>query len=106
MPFDLQQHDIDAVIQTLQGFPEIESAFIFGSRAKGKAQPGSDIDMALKGDRVTDDVVTRLRIALEDLPMPYFFEVVAYKSIHNQDLRHHIDRVGKTIYTTHTQTEK
>lgn len=105
MPFDLQQHDIDTVIQTLQGFPEIESALIFGSRAKGKAQPGSDIDLALKGDRVTDEIVTQLKIALEELPIPYFFDVVGYKSIQNKDLRRHIDRVGKRIYTPHTQTE-
>ena len=32
---------------TFATFPHIEKAVLFGSRAKGTAKPGSDIDLAL-----------------------------------------------------------
>lgn len=31
--------------------PEIEAVWLFGSQAEGRARPGSDIDLALAGDR-------------------------------------------------------
>ena len=71
---------------------------IFGSRAKGNSKSGSDIDLALKGLDVTDKTIARLRTMLNDLPLPFFFDIVDYKTIQNQDLISHIDRVGEIIY--------
>ena len=98
MGFDLPEPDVDLLRRLLRGFPEIDTAIVFGSRAKGNARPGADIDLALKGSEVTDQTVLNLVNALEELPLPYFFDVVAYQDIQNQDLVSHINRVGQVLY--------
>jgi len=35
------------IARVLSTFPEVQAAFLFGSRAKGSAHPGSDVDVAL-----------------------------------------------------------
>ena len=70
---------------------------MFGSRAKGTFRAGSDVDLAVKG--CSDSDVTLLSAALnEETTFPYFFDVVAYEKISNQELLAHIDRVGVTLY--------
>jgi len=101
MNFGLKQRDIDNIQNALIQFPEIEQALVFGSRAKGNSKPGSDVDLAVKGSEITPETITRLRSTLNDMPLPYFFDVIDYKGIENKDLTDHIDRVAKTIYCKH-----
>lgn len=35
----------------------------------------------------------------EELSLPYFFDLVAYPSIGNPDLKKHIDKYGKVFYS-------
>lgn len=53
------------LIQTIHGvlarYPQIELAFLFGSLAKGKARPDSDIDLAVQADKPLD-VTTKMAI--------------------------------------------
>ena len=60
---------------------------LFGSRAKGTALRGSDVDLALKGKLVTDRTVRRLANALEESALPYFFDIAIYQR--NQVNRFH-----------------
>jgi predicted nucleotidyltransferase len=51
--------------------------FLFGSRALGTSRPSSDIDIAILPDGpVPDDLVARLRDALEESAIPYPVDVV------------------------------
>jgi predicted nucleotidyltransferase len=70
---------------------------LFGSRAKGTATPASDIDLAFEG---IDDPLRAEAIAseLEELPLPYRFDVKALSSIRYPPLREHIARVGVRIH--------
>ena len=100
----LQQRAIDSITKASEEFPEIEEVVLFGSRAKGNFKKASDIDLAIKGKTITDITVTRLSSRLnEELPLPYFFDVVHYESIGNPDLVGHIDRIGKIIYRKKSQ---
>ena len=99
MNFGLKQRDIDNIQNALIQFPEIEQALVFGSRAKGNSKPGSDVDLAVKGSKVTLETIAGLRSILNDMPLPYFFDVIDYKAIENKDLTEHIDRVAKKIYS-------
>lgn len=75
----------------------IEKAVLFGSRAKGTAWDGSDIDIAIFG--INDELVAeRIATELDELPLPYKFDIKAYNRIENSALREHIDRVGIVIY--------
>jgi len=71
---------------------------LFGSRAKGNYKTGSDLDLAIKGDRITYEITARFADCLnEEKPVPYFFDVVHYEAIANPMLKSHIDRVGITL---------
>lgn len=72
---------------------------IFGSRAKGNYKPGSDVDIALRGENITLNTVNKISFALnEESNMPYQFDVLNYHSIREPALCEHIDRVGIVCY--------
>ena len=80
---------------------------MFGSRAKGNYKIGSDVDLAIKGGRLTYEITARLADCLnEDKPLPYFFDVVHYDAIAEPKLKEHIDRVGIDIYTINIDFSK
>ena len=95
--FGLTKKDIFSIQEVFEKFPKLEKAIIFGSRSNGNFKVGSDIDIALKGK--VSDILFKIKDELEEeLPLPYFFDVVEYNKIDNLDLKNHIDRVGKVIY--------
>ncbi len=101
MPYGLRDSDLGYIIDAITQFHEISEVVLFGSRAKGNYQPGSDIDLAIKGDRITHAIVNCLSECLnEETPLPYFFDVVHYETLNNVPLREHIDRVGIAIFET------
>jgi predicted nucleotidyltransferase len=56
------------VIQdVLAHFPEVRKAVLFGSRAKGTAKQGSDIDLALHGEGLDWRLLGRIENELADL---------------------------------------
>jgi len=77
--------------------PGLKEVKLFGSRAKGNAKPGSDIDLAFIGD-IDALQVQSIQSELEELPLPYKFDVQPYESIQHVPLREHIDRVGLRVY--------
>ena len=98
MDTGLTQTDISRITAAIKQFPEIDDALIFGSRAKGTHKKASDVDLAIKGRAVTGETIKRLSFLLnEELPLPYFFDVVHYEALENRQLIAHIDRVGKSM---------
>ncbi|MBM9538578.1 nucleotidyltransferase family protein [Desulfobulbus alkaliphilus] len=96
---DLPAKVADTIIQAIRDYPEIEKVCVFGSRALGNAKPGSDIDLAVIGARVTPKTISKLRDFLEEeTSIPYFFDVIAFNTIENEALRDHILRYGKVLY--------
>ena len=92
-----QSHKL--IIDTLKKYPEIEKAVVFGSRAMGNHKNGSDIDLAIYGN-ILESVKIRISSELnEEKPLPYHFDVVAYDNTDNKELKDHIDKFGKAIYT-------
>jgi predicted nucleotidyltransferase len=95
---DITLNTLDSIFHK---YPGIREAVLYGSRAKGKYRRGSDIDMSLK----TDETFTRtdlLRISgdFDDSDIPYFVDVSIYDQLSNPDLKAHIDRVGKVLYSS------
>lgn len=100
MSFGLKDFDIKYIIQKISEFKQIKKAVIFGSRAKGNYKAGSDIDIAIIGDDVDFNVISKLHSLLENQgPMPYLFDIIDYTHLDNEALKDHIDRVGKIIYS-------
>ena len=98
MRFGLKQKTIDAVNGVLAQFPVIDEAVLYGSRAKGSFKPGSDIDLTLKGDGLTLEQKWDIEEKIDDLLLPYMFDISIYTQIDNPDLIGHIDRVGQIFY--------
>lgn len=93
--FGLPEQTIAAITSCLQQYPQIIWAKIYGSRAKGNYQRGSDIDLAYSSPI---DLSATLLSALDELPTPYLFDVTHYETLQHQGLKDHIDRVGVVIY--------
>lgn len=97
MTTGLNQSELDLIRDVLKRHAEVSGAILFGSRAKGTAQPSSDVDLALEG---TANALQAEAIAseLDELPLPYRFDVVAVATVKSADLKAHIERVGIRIY--------
>ncbi len=76
----------------------IGSVLIYGSRAKGNYHPGSDIDLAIKGDDILFAEFLQIEDQIDDLMLPYTVDLSQYCQLGNVDLIAHIDRVGVEIY--------
>lgn len=97
--FGLTEKDTDEIITILAKHAEIEQAIIFGSRAKGNYKNGSDVDIAIKGENITHELINAISQQLnEETLMPYQFDILDYFSIKNNSLNEHINRVGKVFY--------
>ncbi len=98
MKFGLKQTIISQINNVFAKYPQIESAILYGSRAKGNYKPGSDIDLTLTGSDVDLPLVHKIETALDDLLLPYTFDLSAHRHLSHPDLLDHIDRVGKLFY--------
>ena len=97
MKFGLPDDIVEKINDVLGFLPRLDEAIIYGSRAKGTFREGSDIDIALKGTLSHQDLFM-LENKLEDLMLPYTFDLSIYANIANEELRQHIDRVGKIFF--------
>lgn len=99
MNFGLSNKTLDYLINCFKDFKEIESVKIFGSRALGNYKRGSDVDLTLIGAAVDEKTALALSKRLnQELPLPYYFDIVVYSKIKNQALIEHIDRFGIKIF--------
>lgn len=99
MSFGIPLKGMNLILEALSNHPEIERASIFGSRAMGNYKRGSDVDLVIYGAQVTEDTCIRLSLELnEELPLPYFFDVVHYETLENRELKNHIDSEGIKFY--------
>lgn len=77
--------------------PEITEVRLFGSRAKGTHESHSDIDLALWGN-VDALQAEAIAAELDELPLPYQYDVQPFNLVKFLPLREHIERVGVTLY--------
>lgn len=103
----LTEEDLTDVARAFQSVPEIEKAVLFGSRAKGTAKRGSDVDLALVGSAVNRSALVELSMVLnEETLLPYRFDLLDYQTIDNPALKEHIDRVGIVIFDRMNRIEE
>lgn len=93
--FGLSEHTLTLITNCLKQFPEIVWVKMYGSRAKGDYQRGSDIDLAFS---CATDCSAELLGALDELPTPYLFDVTHYETLKHEALKAHIERVGVVFY--------
>lgn len=95
--FGLNEKTSELLKDFFNKIPEIQMVKIYGSRAIGNYRKGSDIDFALFGD-LNKNLVSKVAIAIDELNTPYMFDITNYNTIENENLKEHIDRIGKIFF--------
>lgn len=99
MKCGLSDDQFSEVIAFIERYPEVERAILFGSRAMDIYKEASDVDIAILGDRVTDDLAAKIKFDFEeDTYLPFYFDIIAYPTITNEALKGHIDHKGVVIF--------
>jgi len=98
MKYGLDTKTLYAIISEFEKINEIEKVVLYGSRAKGNFKPASDIDLVLQGKNISGTTLNKLSWALDDLLLPYTFDIAILHQIKHDDLLDHINRIGITIY--------
>ncbi|MBM7560906.1 nucleotidyltransferase domain-containing protein [Fusibacter tunisiensis] len=97
--YGLLDRDLKLISEAANKYQQIEEVVLFGSRAMGNYKKGSDVDLAIIGEHIDRKILRRMSDDLnEEYPLPYFFDVLNYNDISNEELKKHIDSVGKSIY--------
>lgn len=104
MRFGLSENIVSKIADVLGQYPAIEKAVIYGSRAKGNFKIASDIDIALKGEKIDLKVLSDVSLKMDDLLLPYKFDLSIYKHISNPELLAHIDRAGQVLWDASSPT--
>jgi len=99
LQFGLKEDVIERIRAVFARHPQVEKAVLYGSRSKGTYKNGSDIDLTLYGgDDLTRHVLFRIMDELDDLMLPYSFDLSIFSHIGDMDVIGHIERVGITLY--------
>lgn len=107
MKYGLLEPQFNEVIKIISSHPEIEEAVLFGSRAINTFKEASDVDIALRGKKVSYKLAVDLQSYFEEeTDLPYFFDFVSYSHITNKNLKKHIDRYGIVIYRKGWKTKQ
>lgn len=93
--FGLKPEVIEKVCQVLSEYPEIQRTLVYGSRAKGNFRQGSDIDLVLDAPALTTTKLLKIENQIDDLMLPYKFDISLLHQIENPSLLEHIQRVGQ-----------
>ncbi|MCF6156074.1 MAG: nucleotidyltransferase domain-containing protein [Candidatus Brocadia sp.] len=103
--FGLEESDIQAICAIFAHYPQVEKAILYGSRAKGNFKNGSDIDLTLfGGEDLTLDILYSITDEIDDLLLPYTFDLSIFRQISDPDVIDHIQRVGVVFYQKATET--
>ncbi len=98
MKYGLDDTTFKKINDVFTNYPQIEQVLIFGSRVKGNYKPGSDKDITLVGNGINLDLLNKVTGKLDDLLLPYLFDVSIFSHIKNQELIEHIYRVVQLLF--------
>lgn len=93
----LNNNTVTLITDLFKLYKKVETVKIFGSRAKGNYKPASDIDLVLFGN-IDEKLVRHISSELDELPTPYKFDIISYKSIDNENLKKSIDEYAQIFF--------
>lgn len=96
--FGLSENTMNKLDRLFSEYPEIKKVILYGSRSIGNYKNGSDIDITLEGKDLSLNLISKLENDIDDLLLPYTFDISIFEKISNPDLKDHILRVGKIFY--------
>lgn len=96
--YGLIDRDMTTIHHIFKKYPMIRLVHIFGSRAKGNFNVGSDVDLAIMSGMIDILSLSRLKSDFEESSLPYKVDLVYVPTLSHPDLIDHINRVGKLFY--------
>ncbi len=94
----LKQEAIASIQAVFAACSAVNRVILYGSRAKASFKPGSDIDLTIMGENLSLTDLVKIEGMLDDLLLPYKFDLSLYDSIENKELLNHIQKVGLVLY--------
>ncbi len=92
-----ERHYVD-LARVFDRYPDIERVLVFGSRAKGTANPSSDIDLAVVAPKMDDQEFNRLWNELDALPLVFTLDVLHWDRLGEQKIKESIMKHGQLFY--------
>ena len=106
MNYGLKEEVIKKIGSLFSNYAQIEKVILYGSRAKGNFTDGSDIDLTLIGNGLEFNTLLKILTDIDNLMLPYKFDISLYNSISDVELLDHIKRVGKYLYIKGSENGK
>jgi uncharacterized protein len=85
------------LLNVLTGQSQLEAIWLFGSRAMGCQQPGSDIDLCLEAPQLGHSDLLHLMNAVDDLCLPWRVDLLLLHQL-DAEVRAHVHRVGRPVW--------
>ena len=85
------------LLQCLTAQPQLRAVWLFGSRAMGRHQRGSDIDLCLEGQQLCHTDHLMLMAAVDNLLLPWRVDLVLRHHL-PAELEAHVQRVGRCLW--------
>lgn len=98
MPYGLTDIELQKLFEVFAQNGRIEQVILYGSRAKGNFKPFSDVDITLVGSELSRDDLNKVIQEIDDLLLPYQFDISLKRKLKNVALIDHIERRGVEIY--------
>lgn len=98
MPYGLADIELQKLFEVFAQNGRIEHVILYGSRAKGNFKPFSDVDITLVGSELSRDDLNKVIQEIDDLLLPYQFDISLKHKLKNVALIDHIERRGVEIY--------
>ncbi len=90
---------IEKLRSVFTAYRGVERVVLYGSRAKGTHDTGSDIDMMIVGEALDTLDLLRIETAIDDLLLPHMVDIALLHHVTNAELIEYIRRVGVTLYS-------
>lgn len=105
MKYGLKNSTIQKICTVFVRYRQVEKTVLYGSRASGSYKNGSDIDLTMfGGDDLTPQVLYRIMDEIDDLLLPYTFDLTILRYISDPAVIDHIKGMGVTFYEKAVKT--
>ncbi len=99
MKFGLSLETIASIQSVFEKYSQVNQVLLYGSRAKGNYRNGSDIDLTLLGKDLTlNDTLYPIMDEIDDLDLPYSFDLSIFEQLDDTEFLDHIKRIGLVFY--------
>lgn len=96
--FGIPPDALERIRAVLAGYDAVQSASIYGSRARDTARNSSDIDIALEGPALSQRHLASIANALDDLLLPWKIDLCLVSELEDEALLANICQDGKILY--------